>query len=222
MSEPRMYPGLGPAERTSFEPYSAFEIPADLRELHGRYDVEATARRFRNFRYAEEWMMMAFGGWMATVPEVPVKTGLGKVCWEVAQIADVFGKRLPELRCGRRAIEASESPNSAFAGFIEEVCGPETPDLTIEKLVGPFDILFPHLIEVYEQTARETDPICDSPSIELLEDAARRHRQHVAWGDEVLNQICKSDDLRGRRETRQAELAEALRKSGGVGGELAG
>ena len=64
MSEPRMYPGMSPDERTHFAPYSAFEIPADLRELHGRYDVESTARRVRNFRYAEEWMMMIMGGWL--------------------------------------------------------------------------------------------------------------------------------------------------------------
>ena len=83
-----MYPGTRPDERTTFAPYSAFDIPADLRELHGRYDVEATARRVRNFRYAEEWMMMIMGGWVATIPEVPVKTGLGKVIWETAQAAD--------------------------------------------------------------------------------------------------------------------------------------
>ena len=44
MSEQRMYPGMSPEEKTSFAPYSAFDIPADLRELHGRYDVESTAR----------------------------------------------------------------------------------------------------------------------------------------------------------------------------------
>ena len=114
MSE-RHYPGTGTNERTVFAPYSAFDIPADLRELHGRYDVEATARRVRNFRYAEEWMMMALGGWIATIPEVPVKTGLGKIIWECAQAADVLGKRLPELRCGRKSLEASESPNEGFA-----------------------------------------------------------------------------------------------------------
>ena len=68
MSEPRLYPGIGPDERTSFAPYSAFDIPADLRQLHGRYDVEATARRVRNFRYAEEWLMLTLGGWIATIP----------------------------------------------------------------------------------------------------------------------------------------------------------
>ena len=83
----RMYPGMRPEERTTFAPYSAFDVPADLRELHGRYDVEATARRVRNFRYAEEWVMMLLGGWLATVPEVPVKTGLGKITWENASAA---------------------------------------------------------------------------------------------------------------------------------------
>ena len=119
MSEPRLYPGQGPEERTTFAPYSAFDIPADLRELHGRYDVEATARRIRNFRYAEEWMMLAMGGWLATIPELPVKTGLGKVIWETAQTADAFGRRLPELRCGRMAVAASESSNHAFAEFVQ-------------------------------------------------------------------------------------------------------
>ena len=126
MSE-RLYPGTGPDERTTFAPYCAFDIPADLRELHGRYDVEATARRVRNFRYAEEWMMMAMGGWVATIPEVPVKTGLGKIIWESAKAADELGKRLPELRCGRKAQAASESPNDGFAAFIQAVTGEDGP-----------------------------------------------------------------------------------------------
>ena len=135
MSE-RMYPGMRPEERITFAPYSAFDIPADLRELHGRYDVEATARRVRNFRYAEEWTMMILGGWLATVPEVPVKTGLGKIVWECAQAADVLGKRLPELRCGRRAVEASESPNQGFADVVAALSEPERPD-TLDSLPTP-------------------------------------------------------------------------------------
>ena len=146
MSEQRMYPGMSPDEKTTFAPYSAFDIPADLRELSGRYDVEAMALRCRNFRYAEEWLMMMLGGWVATIPELPVKTGLGKVIWETAQAADVLGSRLPELRCGKKAIEASKSANEGFAALIQSISEPERPDLTIEKLirrlrVGLFDAL---------------------------------------------------------------------------------
>jgi hypothetical protein len=216
----RMYPGLGPDERTTFAPYSAFDIPADLRELYGRYDVESTARRVRNFRYAEEQVMLLMGGWLATVPEVPVKTGLGKVIWETAQTADALGKRLPELRCGRAAVAASESANHDFAALIEDICDPETPDLTIEKLVGVFDVLKPHLIQVYEATMRHTDQITDAPTIELLEDAVRRNRRNVTWGQEVLERLCDTDAKRERRRTRAKALEEKLNKSGGVTGDL--
>lgn len=220
MSEGRMYPGAGRDERTGFEPYSAFDIPADLRELRGRYDVESTARRVRNFRYAEEWMMLTMGGWIATIPEIPVKTGLGKVIWETAQAADALGRRLPELRCGRKQTAASESANELFADLIQSIAEPETPDLTIEKLAGVFDVLKPHLVSVYERTMRETDQIADAPTIELLEDIVRKARRHIAWGKEVLDRLCDTDGKAERRRARARELHEKLRLSGGVAGDL--
>jgi hypothetical protein len=215
-----MYPGMSPEEKTSFAPYSAFDIPADLRELHGRYDVEATARRVRNFRYAEEWTMMMLGGWVATIPEIPVKTGLGKVIWETSLAADGLGKRLPELRCGLKAVATSESPNQGFADFVQVLAEPERPDLSIEKIAGPFDVLKPHLVDVYERTMRETDQICDAPTIELLDEIVRRTRHHIAWGQEVLDRLCDTDALRERRQIRVQELHQLLAACGGVTGTL--
>ena len=220
MSDQRMYPGTGPDERTTFTPYSAFDVPADLRELHGRYDVEATARRVRNFRYAEEWMMMMMAGWVATIPELPVKTGLGKIIWETAQAADVLGKRLPELRCGRRAIQASEAHNSGFADLIQAIAEPERPDQTIEKLAGIFEVLKPHLIEVYERTMRQTDQIADAPTIEILDDIVRKERRHVEWAREVLDTLCASETDRERRRARTKEIGAQLEGCGGVTGDL--
>ncbi len=220
MSEVRQYPGLGQDERTTFEPYSAFDIPADLRELHGRYDVESTARRVRNFRYAEEWLMMTLAGWLATIPELPAKVGLGKIIWEGAQAADWLGARLPELRCGRRAVESSEAANQAFADLIQEIADPEAPDLTIEKLAGVFDVLKPHLIEMYEKHMRETDQICDAPTIEIFDDIVRKARRHVAWGREVLDRLCDTDGKRERRHVRAEYVRKLLDASAGVTGEL--
>jgi hypothetical protein len=211
---------MGPEERTAFAPYSAFEIPADLRELHGRYDVEATARRIRNFRYAEEWIMMILGGWIATIPELPVKTGLGKLVWETAQAADALGRRLPELRCGRRAALASEPANPGFARLVQAIAEPERPDLTIEKLAGLFDVLRPHLNEVYEETARQTDQIADAPTVELLGEILRRARRHAAWGREVLDFLCDTGAARERRRRRGEKVRALLLSCGGVTGEL--
>ena len=162
---------------------------------------------------------MILGGWIATIPEVPVKTGLGKITWETAQAADAFGKRLPELRCGRKAVAASEAPNQGFADFVQALAEPESPEHTIEKLAGAFDVLLPHLVEVYERTLRETDQICDAPTIELLDDVVRRARRHVAWGREVLDRLCDTDAKRERLRERAAALRERLAACGGVTGE---
>jgi hypothetical protein len=221
VTETRLYPGTSNDERTTFAPYSAFDIPADLRELHGRYDVEATARRVRNFRYAEEWMMMILGGWVATIPELPVKTGLGKVIWETARAADEFGKRLPELRCGRKALTQSEAGNAGFAAFVQEIAAPERPDQTIEKLVGIFDVLKPHLVELYETHMRETDAISDAPTIEILDEITRKTRRHIEWGHAVLDRLCDTDAARARRRERAEALQRALIACGGATGELA-
>lgn len=218
--ERRKYPGVSRDEATCYAPYSAFEIPADLRQLHGRYDVEATALRVRNYRYAEEWMMMILGGWIATIPELPVKTGLGKIVWDLAQGADALGKRLPELRCGRVSVDSSRAANEGFAALIREVAEPDDPDLTIEKLTGVFDVLIPHLLEVYERNMEETDAIADAPTIELLDDIVRRHRRHLDWGREVLDRLCEGDAERQRHRERAEALSRRLRECGGVAGDL--
>ena len=152
--------------------------------------------------------------------KVPVKTGLGKVVWECAQAADELGKRLPELRCGRRTATSSEAANEGFASFIKAVAEPESPDLTIEKLVGIFDVLKPHLVDIYEITMRETDQISDAPTIEILETIVRKSQRHIAWGQEVLGRLCENDALRERRAKRAKELSSLLAQSGGVTGTL--
>ena len=222
MTDIRMYPGSGKDERTGFAPYSAFDIPADLRQLHGRFDVEAVALRVRNWRYAEEWIMMILGGWVATVPELPVKTGLGKIIWDGAVAADELGKRLPELRCGTKVgQQGSRAGNQGFADFIQALAEPESPDLTIEKLAGVFDVLKPHLIRVYEKFASETDQICDAPTIELLEDISRKTKKHISWANTVLDELCKTDAQRNRRQARAAAMTAMLVACGGVTGEEA-
>ncbi len=206
--------------RTDFEPYSAFEIPEDLRSLHGRWDVDSTSRRIRNYRYAEEWMMMILGGWVATIPELPVKTGLGKIIYQDSVHADWLGKRLPELRAGRSLRNASLPGNDGFAGLVQEIAAPEGPDQTIEKLVGLFRVLKPHLIDVYERNCRETDQIADAPTIELLQDIVAKEREHVAWAEQVLERLCNTDEKRARARAREQAVRQLLEKCGGVCGDL--
>ena len=97
---------------------------------------------------------------------------------------------------------------------------PERPDLTVEKLTGVFDVLIPHLVEVYELHNRETDAITDAPTIEILEHILRKKRQHLSWSQEVLDALCDSEEARSRRRQHADALREKLAESGGVTGTL--
>ncbi|MFP6664182.1 MAG: hypothetical protein VCC00_08290, partial [Deltaproteobacteria bacterium] len=121
-----------------------------------------------------------------------------------------------------RVVEASKPANSGFADFIKAISEPERPDLTIEKITGVVDVLKPHLLDVYERTMRETDQICDAPTIDILEDVTRKTRRHISWGQAVLERLCATDALRERRRLRVAELNAMLEDCGGVTGTLPG
>ena len=74
-----------------------------------------------------------------------------------------------------------EAANVGFGKFIEEISAPEAPELTIEKLVGVFDVLKPHVVDVYERTMRETDQIADAPTIELQRGRTFSVRSPSRW-----------------------------------------
>ncbi|MFQ5898025.1 MAG: hypothetical protein ACE5JN_07240, partial [Candidatus Methylomirabilia bacterium] len=73
--------------------------------LAGSLSVEESAKLIRHYRYAEERMMRIMGGWIALTPELSAKLLLGRRVWECAQHADLWGKRLPELRAPAQVSE---------------------------------------------------------------------------------------------------------------------
>ena len=132
------------------------------RELAGHLGVEATARRVRHYRYAEERMMRVMAGWIALTPELPAKLLLGRQVWDCAQHADQWGKRLPELRA---PAQVSEPPSPEFVRFFDALEGREAWGETLERLTGVYRVLKPHLIAVYdahlgarESRVRAADP----------------------------------------------------------------
>ena len=72
--------------------------PWDRRELPGSFTVEETARRVGHYKWIEMRLFEVLGGWVATVPELDVKMRLGTHCYHHAWHAELWHKRLPELR----------------------------------------------------------------------------------------------------------------------------
>ena len=122
--------------------------PWDRRELPGLFTVEESARRVGNYKWAEMRLFEVLGGWVATVPELDVKLVLGRHTYHHAWHAELWHKRLPELR-EMNPDRLTVPPNDAFVTFMDAIREPEAPELTIEKLVGVYRVLIPRFIAVY-------------------------------------------------------------------------
>jgi 1,2-phenylacetyl-CoA epoxidase catalytic subunit len=185
------------------------------RELAGWLDVEATARRIRHYRYAEERMMRIIAGWIALTPEVPAKLLLGRQVWDCAQHADLWGKRLPELRA---LAHVSEPPNQAFVRFMDALERREAWGDTPERLTGVYRVLKPHLAEIYAGHLERASPIYEPPTRRILERCLAEERAHIGDGERLLAAMVDSDPRRARVQRWEQELQGLLSEAGGVAG----
>ena len=149
-----------------FKARAAF-APWDRRELPGLFSVEESARRVGSYKWLEMRLFETLGGWVATVPELDVKMRLGTHCYHHAWHADLWHKRLPELR-EMNPDRLTQPANAELEAFVEAMTAPEAPELTIEKLVGVYRVLIPHKIAAYTYHLNNTSTITDAPTIRSL------------------------------------------------------
>jgi hypothetical protein len=184
--------------------------------LAGHLSVDDSARRIRHYRYLEERMMRVLGGWIALTPELPAKLLLGRHVWDCAQHADLWGKRLPELRA---PAQRSEPANERVVRFMELLEQPEAPDQTVERITGLYRVLKPHLITVYARHLVGANPIYEPPTRRILERCLVEERRHVVAGSVVLERFAR-ERARERSAEWQARLVEALADAGGATGDV--
>jgi hypothetical protein len=157
------------------------------------------------------------GGWVATVPEVDVKIMLGRHCYHHAWHAELWHKRLPELR-EMNPDRLCRAPNPELETFVEGLTEPEAHDRTIEKLVGVYRVLLPRKIGAYTYHLNATSKITDAPTIRslgfILEDEATDWRE----GEMLLQALIDTDEEVERAARRQAELETLITRAGGIAG----
>lgn len=202
--------GYGPERHAQPFPYW------DRRRLLGEWTVEESVERIVNYKWAEQQLSAALGGWVATIPELDVKAMLGPHCYQHAWAADLWRQRLPELREPQE--DRAEPANDAFAAFMNELTSPEDPELTIEKLVGIYRVLVPHLLAVYTFHQRVTSDIVDAPTVRILGFMLADLHEQVATGEMMIQDLASTPELRRRGGQWQTHLDEMLAASGGVCG----
>ena len=198
------------------KPRPAF-APWDRRELPGAFSVEETARRVGHYKWVEMRLFEALGGWVATVPELDVKMRLGTHTYKHAWHADLWNKRLPELRemnTERLTLPANEHVEEFFEAMTE----PEAPGQTIEKLVGVYRVLIPRKIAAYTFHLNNTSTITDAPTIRSIKFILQDEFEDWRDGEMLIQSLLESEEEVQRAAAHQARLEAILVKAGGIAG----
>ncbi|HVA69610.1 MAG TPA: hypothetical protein VNF45_09860 [Candidatus Binataceae bacterium] len=187
----------------------------DRRTLDGVYSVKQSAQYLMNYRFAEERMMRMMAGWIALTPEIPVKLEMARQVYECALHTDALGKRLGELRS--RA-QTSRSPNEAFTIFINAIEDQEQWEQTIERLVGIYRVLKPHLVTHYSAHVEAANPVYEPPTLRILARLVEDEKRHIERGMVLLGDLLDTPEKSRRAAKWQAHLEELLAQAGGVTG----
>ncbi|MGQ0805894.1 MAG: hypothetical protein ACT4PI_18815 [Actinomycetota bacterium] len=197
-------------------PRPAF-APWDRRELPGLFGVVESARRVGNYKWIEMRLFEALGGWVATVPELDVKLVLGRQCYHHAWHAELWNKRLPELR-EMNTERLTEPANEDVAKFVDAVRDPEAPELTIEKLVGVYRVLIPRKIAAYTFHMNATSRITDAPTIRSLRFILQDEMEDWREGEMLLQSLIQTPEEVKRAAQRQQAREELIRSAQGITG----
>lgn len=198
------------------QPRPAF-APWDRRELPGLFGVAESARRVGNYKWIEMRLFEALGGWVATVPELDVKLVLGRHCYHHAWHAELWNKRLPELR-EMNTERLTEPPNDEMIAFVDAVREPEAPELTIEKLVGVYRVLIPRKIAAYTFHLNATSRITDAPTMRSLKFILQDEFDDWREGEMLLQSLITSSEEVDRAANRQRALEQLIVAAGGIAG----
>ena len=183
--------------------------------LEGTFSADHSARLLRNYRFVVERTLRALGGWIALTPELSAKLLMGRHVWDLAQQCDAFGQRLPELRAHAHA---SEAANPAVAAFMDCLEDAEGPDQTIERLVGVYGVLKPHLLATYRGHLARANAVYEPPTRRILARCIDDERRHIAAGATILRHLGSDPSAAARAAARQKRLDELLAAAGGVTG----
>lgn len=191
--------------------------PWDRRELPGAFSVEETARRVGNYKWIEMKIFELMGGWVATVPELDLKLKLGTHCYHHAFHSELWHKRLPELR-EMNPDKMTVAANPEMEAFVEALSAPEAADQTIEKMVGMYRVLLPHLIAAYTYHQNNTSTITDSPTIRSIGFCLQDDMEEWREGEMILQSLITTPEQADRAATHHAALTKLMIAAGGVTG----
>ena len=179
--------------------------------------MEESAKRVVHYKWIEMRLFEVLGGWVATVPEIDVKLRLGTHCYHHAWHSELWHKRLPELR-EMNPEKLTLPPNDEVVAFVDALTEPEAAELSIEKLVGVYRVLMPHMIAAYTYHRNNTSRITDAPTIRSLDFVLADDFEDWRDGEMMIQSLIQSEAELDRAIAHQAKLQKLMLAAGGIAG----
>src|SRR2546426_11625577 len=106
--------------------------------------------------------------------------------WVRAQHLPSSAPRLPDLRPLAQFYDAANPAVAAFMDCLEDA---EGPDQTIERLVGVYGVLKPHLLATYRGHLARANAVYEPPTRRILARCIDDERRHIAAGATILRPL---------------------------------
>ena len=172
--------------------------------------------RVGRYRWVEMKLFEALGGWVTSVPELEVKLRLATHAHHHAFHAELWHKRLPELR--GTDPDRLTAPAPGMDAFMAAMTEPEGAGQTIEKLVGAYRVLVPHAIAAYTYHLENTSEVADASTVRVLKLVLRDELEDWRDGEVAIQRLLGDDEEIERAAARQVRLEKLMLAAGGIAG----
>lgn len=173
--------------------------------------LDAITARLRRLHEWEIQSARLLGGWLPGVARWEVKHTMGQHLWQDAEHSKVWRTRLWELRVAK----PERKPQPAVAAVVARLAAAQTD---VEFLGGLYDGLKRALVEAYEQLLDRVHPVHDAPTLAALKRILPEKRAQLAWADEALPLLAKTEDQTRLVGRWVGHVREAIAAVGGVEG----
>lgn len=178
------------------------------------FPLEEAARRLGHYAWAEMRTFEILGAWTQSVPEASIAAIVGAHANQHAWHAELWHQRFPELREWDRS-DFVQPANDRLVAFFERLAACET---TVDRLVGAYRVLLPHLVAVYTFHRNRASSVSDGPTIRSLGFVLADDTAQLSDGSLVLASTIGDADRVTAAVTAQAALESELVAAGGIAG----
>jgi hypothetical protein len=179
--------------------------------------LQDSARRAGHYTWAERRLFEVLGSWIGGVAEPAVKVHLSAHSRHHAWHADLWHDRLPALHDldPERLVVAA---NDELVAFMAAMAEPDAPDPTVERLVGVYRVLIPHLVVAYTRHLGAASAVTDGPTIRVLKLVLNDEMEAWRDGELLIQSLVDSPAAVDRATGHAARLHKMLLAAGGVAG----